>query len=72
VAEKLGALSVKADHCIGVKKGGERVWGGEMDRVAKNLLFVRSQHASLQVLYYLKGTIRPEWICMRVVPLDRP
>ncbi len=22
--------------------------------------------------YYFKGTVRPDWICMRVVPLERP
>ncbi len=24
------------------------------------------------MLHLLKGTVRPDWICMRVVPLDMP
>jgi hypothetical protein len=27
---------------------------------------------STKILYSVEGTVRPDWICMRVVPLESP
>jgi hypothetical protein len=45
--------------------------------LSKGLLKVKNNQVEKNLVRELlyctfKGTVRPDWICMRVVPLDRP
>ncbi len=41
-------------------------------KVALSIKFFFKQHAFDFEKHVFKGTVEPEWICMRVVPWDRP
>ncbi len=42
-------------------------------RAGAHSILVTIDVSTLSVLFHsIKGTVRPDWICMRVVPLDRP